>query len=90
MPLSVSLTLTFTVHFCLIRSNRMATKRKLEFADYSDVTEEVGSADVHGVLTQLSPLKKSKKGNNYYQGRLCDGNTTLRVVGFASKTYRTC
>ena len=63
---------------------RMAAKRKLEFEDYSQVTEEAGSADIHGVVTSVSPLKKSKKGNNYYHGQLCDGKQSLRFVGFAS------
>ena len=62
----------------------MAAKRKLEFEDYSQVKEEVGNADIHGVVTSLSPLKKSKKGNNYYHGQLCDGKQSLRFIGFAS------
>lgn len=62
----------------------MAAKRKLEFEDYSEVTEEAGSADIHGVVTSLSPLKRSKKGNKYYHGQVCDGNQSLRFVGFAS------
>ena len=62
----------------------MATKRKLEFEDYSQVNDEVGSVDIHGVVTSLSPIKKSKKGNNYYHGQVCDGKKSLRFVGFAS------
>ena len=62
----------------------MAAKRKLEFEDYSQVAEEAGSADIHGVVTSLSPFKRSKKGNNYYHGQLCDGKQSLRFVGFAS------
>lgn len=66
----------------------MAAKRKLEFDDYSEMTEELGSADVHGVLTQLSPIKKSKRGNTYYHGRLCDGKHSLRLIGFATSHHR--
>lgn len=58
-------------------------KRKLHFTDYSQMSDEVGSASVHGVVTHLSPIKKSKKGNNYYHGRLCDGQNTIPFVGFA-------
>lgn len=61
----------------------MAAKRKLEFDSYTQVDEEVGSANVHGIVTSLSPMKKSKKGNNYYNGLLSDGNNTMRFVGFA-------
>ena len=66
----------------------MAAKRKLEFEDYSQVAEEAGSADIHGVVTSLSPLKRSKKGNNYYHGQLCDGKQSLRFVGFASNQQK--
>lgn len=62
----------------------MAAKRKLEFEDYSQVTEKAGSAHIHGVVTSLSPLKKSKKGHTYYHGHLCDGKQSLRFIGFAS------
>lgn len=62
----------------------MATKRKLEFEDYNEVNTEMGNADIHGVVTSLSPVKKSKKGNTYYHGQLCDGKQSLRFVGFAS------
>lgn len=61
----------------------MAAKRKLEFENYTHVDEEVGSANVHGIVTSLSPMKKSKKGNNYYNGLLSDGNNTMGFVGFA-------
>ena len=62
----------------------MAAKRKLEFEDYTQVTDEVGSADFHSVVTSISPLKKSKEGNTYYHGQVCDGKQSLRFVGFAS------
>ena len=62
----------------------MAAKRKLEFEDYTQVNDEVGSADIHGVVTSISPVKKSKKGNTYYHGQVCDGKQSLRFVGFAS------
>ena len=44
-------------------------KRVLEFEDYSNMNDEVACADVHGVVTHLSPVKKSKKGNNYFYGQ---------------------
>ena len=37
----------------------MAAKRKLEFEDYSQVNDEVGSADIHGVVTSISPIKRA-------------------------------
>ena len=59
-------------------------KRVLEFEDYSNMNDEVSCADVHGVVTHLSPVKKSKKGNNYFYGQMCDGKNNVRFVGFAS------
>ena len=38
-----------------------SAKRKLEFEGYSQVMDEVGSADIHGVVTSLSPIKSPKK-----------------------------
>ena len=38
----------------------MAAKRKLEEFDVCDL-KECGSAMVHGVMTELSPMKKSKR-----------------------------
>ena len=40
------------------------TKRKLEYSDHSKVEDEAVSADLHGVITGLSPLKKSRSAGN--------------------------
>ena len=66
----------------------MATKRKLEFSDYSKVETEVNNADIHGVVTSLSPLKKSRIGSNYYIGEVCDGKQKLRFVGFSTSQQK--
>ena len=39
----------------------MAAKRKLEFSDYSELDEEAGNADIHWVITQLSPVKPKRE-----------------------------
>ena len=61
------------------------SKRKCEFTDYSKVQEEAVSASIHGIVTCLSPLKKSHggAGNGYYDGEVCDGTQSLRFVGFS-------
>ena len=56
----------------------------MEFEDYTQVDKEIGSANVHGIVTSLSPIKKSKKGNMYYHGQMCDGKQSMQFVGFAS------
>ena len=66
----------------------MATKRKLEFSDYIKVETEVNNADIHGVVTSLSPLKKSRVGSNYYIGEVCDGKQKLRFVGFSTSQQK--
>lgn len=62
----------------------MAVKRKLEFDDYSNMTDEAESANIHGIVTKLSPVKKSKNDIYYYDGQICDGKQSLRFVGFDS------
>ena len=46
------------------------------------MVEPADSASVHGVVTYISPVKKSQKGSNYFNATLSDGTTTCRVVGF--------
>ena len=47
------------------------------------VEDKAVSADLHGLITSLSPLKKSLvAGNQYYDSEVCDGTQTLRFVGF--------
>lgn len=51
---------------------RKIVKRKLEEWD----AKRSSNAIVHGVITQLSPIKRSKKDENkqYFNGQLSDGN----------------
>lgn len=58
-------------------------KRKLEEWDVSEVEESTGAA-VHGVVTQLSPLKVSRHNPtvHYFDGRMSDGRKSVRVVSF--------
>ena len=63
-------------------------KRKLEFLDYNKVESKVGDADVHGVVTSLSPPKKSRAGSNYYVGEVCDGEKKLRFVDFSNSQQK--
>ena len=62
----------------------MAAKCKLEFSDYSKVESEVTNANIHGMVTSLSPIKKSRVGSNYYIGQVCDGKQKLRFIGFST------
>ena len=65
-------------------------KRKLDFADIEEMddNEEIGSASIHGVVTQVSLVKVSKKGNRYFHREVSDGRSTLRFVGFVDKQQK--
>ena len=57
----------------------------MEFKDYSKVKDEVGSADIHGVVTSLSPSKKSKKkGTHTTMSKYVMASRACILVGFAS------
>ena len=58
----------------------MAEKRKLEFDSLSGVSE-AESADIHGVIASVSPMKKGKRAS-YFNCKLTDGEVQMRVVGF--------
>ena len=47
----------------------------------------IPSARVHGVLTSISPVKKGRK-QNYFEGKLSDGSSKVRFVGFDSKQQK--
>ena len=53
---------------------RKTVKRKLEEWDVSDAKQS-SNAIVHGVITQLSPIKRSKRDENKqsFNGQLSDG-----------------
>ena len=61
----------------------MAEKRKLEEFDASDVQNSKG-ATVHGIVTDLSPVKKSKKNEKiqYFKGELSDDKGCVRIISF--------
>ena len=45
------------------------------------------SANVHGVLASVSSVKKGRK-QNYFKGKVSDGNSKLWFVGFDSKQQK--
>ena len=62
----------------------MAEKGKLRACDDFDslnAVSEVENASVHGVIASLSPMKKGK-GADFFDAKLTDGDTNVRVVGF--------
>ena len=64
---------------------RMAgIKRKLEEVDISEIEKCSDGMTVHGVVTELSPVKVSRNSEKvkYFHGRVTDGKKTVRVVAF--------
>ena len=59
-------------------------KRKIEEVniDVSDVVTTLDKAKVHGVVTELSPVKLSRKNQKYFSGKMTDGKKTIRVLSF--------
>ena len=54
-------------------------KREIEEVgiDVSDVVTNVDNAKVHGVVTELSPVKLSRKNQKYFSGKITDGKKSL-------------
>ena len=59
----------------------MALNRKFEEFDVSEVKES-GNAVVHGVMTDVSPVKKSKNDQSikYFSGQLSNSKGCMRVI----------
>lgn len=66
-------------------------RRKLdslgEFKKLFDLPNSEGRANVHGVVSSLSPLKKSKSSRMYFDGELSDGEKRIRLYGFDRATH---
>ena len=58
-------------------------KRKFDEWDVSDI-EESQEAAVHGVITNLSPVKVSRRNAkvHYFDGKMSDGRKSVRLVAF--------
>ena len=59
-----------------------------EYESVSDISSPTKFAKVHGVLTSMSPMRKSSSGCHYFDGSLTDGTKSLRVVGFDTKVQQ--
>lgn len=59
-----------------------------EVEKFDDLDKLIPSASIHGVLTSVSPVNKGRK-QNYFEGKLSDGSSKLRFVGFDVKQQKT-
>ena len=63
-------------------------KRTWEELDQLDGIEEpIASANLHGAITSLSPIKKGRN-TSYFDGSIADESKKLRLVGFNSDQQR--
>ena len=53
--------------------------------------EESFAATVSGLVTQVSPIKNSKKNATvrYFNGRVSDGKQTARIISFDPSLHKT-
>ena len=68
---------------CIQEPMAKLTLEVTEFDDVSSVDGPSPNAKIHGVLTTLSPVKKSRTCN-YFDGELTDGKLNMRLFGFDS------
>ncbi len=54
-----------------------------EFDSLTDVAL-ADNANVHGVIANVSPIKKGTGTSSYFEANLTDGEKKLRVVGFST------
>ncbi len=61
----------------------LGKKRKVDEWDVSDM-EQCSSGTVHGIVTELSPVKVSRKNTSvrYFDGRISDRRNSVRVIFF--------
>lgn len=71
-------------HKLVIIRSKMSRKRSVEDFKVSELEECDGQATVHGMVTELSPLKRSKKDDSvrYFFGTMSDGKSSVRVISF--------
>ena len=48
---------------------------------------EVNRANIHGVISQVSPMKSSKAGKTYFDAILMDDDAQVRILGFGDKAH---
>ena len=55
--------------------------------DISEVTKSGPNATINGVLTSLSPMKRSRS-SSFFEGSITDGKASMRLYGFDSTVRR--
>ena len=64
------------------------TKPEQDFVEIGSVEGEMSNANILGIVKALSPLKKSKRNTEYYDGQLVDGSGVIRLFGFSPEQHK--
>ena len=63
----------------MVRKRSFEDIESIEVENFDSVDKPISSANIHGVVTSLSPIKKGRM-RNYF-----DGTSKMRMIGFNSK-----
>lgn len=72
----------------LMEPNRKRVRDEHDGATISDLTSASPVKKVKGVVINISPMKKSKFGSDYFDGRISDGNESMCFTGYGRKVRR--
>ena len=63
-------------------------KAEQDFVDIDNVNKEMFNANIVGIITMLSPLKKSKRNTDYFDGQLIDATEAIRLCSFSPAQHK--
>ena len=72
----------------LSMAQKRTYKEAFEVPSLDSIDKPMSNANIHGVITSLSPIKKGRN-RNYFDATLSDGTAKLCLVGFNSKQQST-
>ncbi len=56
--------------------------QKQTFDKLSEIDNPQICADIHVAVQNITPIKKAKSGDDYFDGYVTDGSSFMRLVGF--------
>uniref|UniRef100_A0A1X7U0H2 Uncharacterized protein n=1 Tax=Amphimedon queenslandica TaxID=400682 RepID=A0A1X7U0H2_AMPQE len=62
------------------------SRKRQHFESLSYTKKDGYNAKFHAAIEFLSPMKKSTTGNEYYPGKVTDGESSFKIAGFDSKS----
>ena len=85
-----NITIIVALFLCLLlhcEALHSMAKRQLDNFAVSDINQEYSNACVHGVISELSVVKESRKNSDvkYFNAKLTDGEKSVRMVSFEPK-----